>query len=261
MISKQLAIASLGYIIMFLWYIGYKISCLSLIIPFFISIILFLNTYILLKEKKLCISNCYFDKSSFFYRILNKQFITIMISIISAIILGFSLSIAIISFNIIDFIVFGLDLFLLVYLYNYFDNINILNEKIKYPILKNTVSWINSIVISILFIFIGIIQKPPSYLSNDWNVTVQKASMETASKCVYIDYPARISSEIAATKWQMMLNVTKQENNKYLNDILWVLFLIGNYLSIFAFSRFITEILYIFTKNFDNGEIKDDRKE
>lgn len=249
--NKKKAIAVLGYILILLWSIGYKLSCVFLIIPFFIGIILFLNTYVLLKEKKLCISNCYFNKNSFYYRFFNKRFVIIIASIVSATILTFSLSIAIIRFNIVDFIVFGLDIFLLLYLYNYFNNINILNENIKYPILKNTVSWINSIIISILFIFINIVQTPPSYLSNHLNVTIQKASMETASRCGYIDYPARISSEIAATKWWMMLNVTQKENNKYLNDLLWVLFLLGNYLSIFAFSRFITELIYIFTKNFN----------
>lgn len=255
MINKQIAVATLAYILLLLWSIGYKISCVSLIIPIFIGIILFINTYILLREKKLCISNCYFNKDTFFYRLFNKKFLIIIVSMISSIILTLSLSIAIIRFDIVDFIVFGLDTLLLVYLYNHFKNNNILNDKVKYPILKNTVSWLNSIIVSILFIFIGFFQTPPSYISNDLNTTIQKASIETASTCVYIDYPSRISAEIAATKWWMILNVTQKGNNEYFNQLLWVLFLIGNYLAIFAFSRFVTEILHIFTKKFEKEEI------
>jgi len=253
--NKQLAIAILGYILILLWSIGYRVSCISLIIPLFIGIVLFINTYVLSKEKKLCISNCYFKKDTFFYKFLNKKLIIIAVSIISSILLTFSLSIVIIRFNIIDFIIYGLDILLLVYLYNHFKNNNILNENVKYPILKNIVSWLNSIIMSILFIFIGLFQTPPSYISNDLPTTIQKASTETTSSCVYIDYPSRMSAEIAATKWWVMLNATQKSNNKYFNQLLWVLFLIGNYIAIFAFSRFITEMIHIFTKKFDREKI------
>lgn len=50
-----------------------------------------------------------------------------------------------------------------------------------------------------------------------------------------------------------MLKVTIQSDNMYLKYIMWVVYLMGNYLMLFAFARFITEILHI-TKDQINGK-------
>ena len=253
---KQLAVAIVSYMFILLWSKSYKISCFSLIIPFSIGIILFINTYVLLKERKICISSCYFKKDTFLYKLFNRKLLITIISIFSSAFLTLSLSIAAIRFDIIDIIIYGLDILLLVYLYNRFKKMNIFNENIKYPVLKNMISWLNSTIVAILYIFISLFQTPPSYISNDLLTTIQQSSIEVASNCPYIDYFSQIVAKIVAAKWWIMLYLTQKINNLYLNQLLWIIFLIGNYIAIFAFGRFITETVYIFTKKFDKEEIQ-----
>jgi hypothetical protein len=250
--NKQLAIIFLSLLVLMIWKTSYSLTCFSLIIPAMIVGILFFNSFQLQSEKKKCFANCYFNQNSIWYKLFTKRFLVFIISIILSLILTLSLSLAIIRADVIDIVVFLVDTILILYLYNRLKKNNSFNEKIKYPILKHTVSWINGALISILYIFITLNETPPSYLSNDLTKTIQQASIEVASNCKIIDYPSRLSAELSAEKWWLMINATiklkNQQNQKeeWLVKLLWVLFLVGNYLAFYAFSRYVTELLYQF---------------
>jgi len=251
-LTKQIAITSLSFLLLVLWYFIFKISCISMIIPLIISFVLFKISYEYANAKKICFANCYFKQNSFFYKILTKKIIILTLSILNGIILSLILTLNITTFNMIDFIVLLMDTILIIYLYNYFIENKSLNNNLKDPIVKNSVSFINSIIIAIVFLIINLNQTPPKYIQNDLNETVHKSSNQIYSTCKAIDSVTRLTNEIVAIKWWIMLKMSNNSNNQYyIKEILWIIYLFGNYLMIFAFSRYILEILSLLKKEFE----------
>jgi hypothetical protein len=71
--KEQLIIAYTSIIPLIIWKLNYKINCLSLIIPLLILIILFINTFNLKKNVKVCFANCYFNKKTKFYKFFTES--------------------------------------------------------------------------------------------------------------------------------------------------------------------------------------------
>jgi hypothetical protein len=161
------------------------------------------------------------------------------------------------NFASIDFFIFGADIVCIIFLYNHFFKSNSLNEDMKAPILKNIVAWINTIILLVVLLIINFLQTPPDYINNDLNQTIHIASNQVYSNCLSIDYILRISNEITAMKWWAMLNFTTfSTENYYIKEIAWLLFLLGNYLAIFSFSRYIVEIIHFIKEKTDESKIQ-----
>lgn len=247
--KQQIAIGLAGYALLVLWFFSYKLGCFALIFLLFVAGVIFKNTFDLIFAKRLCLANCYFQKDSIIYNLLTKTFSILLVSFFIGILLAASLLLNVANFTPIDFFIFALDVFVIIFLYNYFIENNSFNEKVKFPILKNIVAWINSIFLLIILLVISFFQTPPEYIQSDLSLTVQKASNQVFSACSYIDYVLRLINEITAMKWWGMLNFTTYSaDNYYIKEIVWLLFLLGNYLAVFGFSRYIVEIIY-FTKD------------
>jgi hypothetical protein len=238
-----------------LWKTSYKISCFSLIIPFLISIIFFFNTFSFKSKIKVCLANCYFNKKSFIYKLFTKKLFIFIFSFISSLILASSLSINIVFANSLEIIILALSIFFILFLHTLFEKENSLNEKIKPLIFNHYISIINAFLLIIVFLIINLYQTPPSYITNDFTETLKNATANISSNCFIIDFIIRLITEIKAFKWWIMINITINSHYKILNTILWVLFLIGNFISYYAFSRYILDILYLTTK--DKNATKD----
>jgi len=242
--KKQISIILLGFILLLFWYATFKLSCISIIIPFIIFIIIFKSTYELSVTKKRCLVNCYFKKESFLYKFFTKTFFIIILSFINSLILTTILVLNIVTFNFFDFIILFFDIFFILYLYNKFINNNSLNENINNPVTKRGVALINSFILIFVFLFFNIFQTPPSYINNDLVTTIHQVSNKIYSNCYFIDYIVSLSNEIVALKWWFMIKFSINFSNKYyLKEIIWIVYLLGNYLMVYAFSKYILEIL------------------
>lgn len=254
--NRQLAIATIAYLLLCIWSASYFLSCISLVIPLFVFTVIFKNSYILKKKIKICTAKCLFKESSWIYNLLTKKLIIIISSIFISLILTISLSLAIIHFTIFDFIIFGLDIIFLIVLYNKILSSQIINDNIKLPIVQNSASWINSIVFAFLLTIISFNQTPPEYIDINLENSVKKASVLTQSNCEVINYGSRIVSEVSATKWWFMLGYSNKIKNNYIKILVWFVFLFGNYLAIFAFSRYILGLIEFSTNLKGNNESK-----
>lgn len=252
MILKQIAISIIVFLLLLMWYLTYKVSCVSIIILLVIGFILSKTNYEYVNAKKICLANCYFKQNSFFFRLLTKKALIFIFSIISGTILSMILLLNIVVFNFIDFLILFLDIILIIYLYNSFSQNNSLKLKddIKEPIVKNSVAIVNSIVVSMIFVIINLYQIPPSYIQNDLFETTKLVSNQIYSNCLVIDTITRLSNEIISIKWWIMLNLTINSNSYFLKLFIWIIYLLGNYLMIFAFSRLNLELLDILKRWF-----------
>lgn len=252
--EKEIAVLTALFLLFIIWQKSYKITCISLIIPLSFIFIIFKSSYDLRIKTKKCFMKCYFREDSLFYKIFSGNVFIFTISLIIAFTLAISLSLAIIGFGKLDFIIYFIDGFFLILLFNLIKSNNSFNKEIKNTILKNTTSWINGFMLSIIFVFISFNQKPPSYLDNTLLKTINNASIEVKSKCKYIDFPVEIAKGVVAAKWWLMIKASKEINNLKIRILMWGIFLLGNYLSIFAFSRFLLEILDLTIYKGDENE-------
>jgi hypothetical protein len=240
--QKQLLFSFLGVIALLLWEKLYEYSCISLFFPLFAGIVIFKSTYEFVVAKRICLAKCYFEKNSLFYLFFTKKVFLFVFSLFSGIILSLSLFAALVNFNTTDFILFGGDVFVLVFLYNFLLKKRSLNKNVKYPITKNITSWINATIITFILLIIALYQTPPDYIQNDLFETIQLHSKESFSQCKYINPFIVLIKEAEAFKWWIMLKLSVLDINHYLKIFIWLFFLIGNYLFVFAFGRYILEI-------------------
>jgi len=248
MFFKQLASSIIGFVFLLSWYFLYKISCIFLVMPIFVGIVIFIANYQFASTKKICFANCYLKKDSWIYNLLTRKFFIFIVSLFNGVFLSTILMLNIVAFNMYDFFLLFADMILITLLYNRFSQIKFLADGIKEPAIKNVIAGLNSIILAILFVIIGLYQTPPEYIQNDLMETVHLASREVYSSCEVLDSLVRWINELVATKFWIILKLLLNTQNFYLKIILLGAYLFGNYLMMFAFSRYILEILSLLKK-------------
>ncbi len=242
MSKEELASALIGFIVLILWRYFYDISCFSVIFPLIVSFFIFISIYEFNKERRKCKADCYFKENSFFYRWLTRKKITFILSLLASFILTLVLVSNIISFTTADFFIFAGDISILYILYDILKRKNFLKEKVKSAILINTVSWINAIILSVLLFFITLYQTPPQYIRNDLLETVNQAAENYSSLCGFIDTYLFFIETVQAVKWWGILKFSLIDFGYRIKEIIWIIFLINNYLLAFAFGKYILKI-------------------
>ena len=246
--KQKLAISFIGFILLLLWLETSKYWCYSLAIPTIFLGLISYNSYMYAKAKKICLGKCYFNESSWIYFFWTRKGMIFILSFFVGLILTMSLVFASFQFTWIDEIIFFIDSFILVFLYSFLEKSKIFNTNVKVPIIKNITAWINSLVIVGILFTIALYQTPPEYLYIDLQSTLKMIDKERYSQCETIDMMAYASSVVIATKWWLLSKAEFMLDNEYLKKVLWFLQLLGNYMMLFAYSRFILELVDIFTK-------------
>ena len=123
------------------------------------------------------------------------------------------------------------------------------NEEVERPIIKNITAWLNSLLMVGVFFIVAYYQTPPDYLQTDFQSTLDIIQKQNYSRCERIDFVAYVSSGVIALKWWLLAKATFMLENQYFLKLLWIVQLLGNYMMLFAYSRFILEMIDLFTSN------------
>jgi len=257
-LKQKLAISFIGFILLLLWLETSKHWCFSLAIPAMFLGLISYNSYTYAKAKKICLGKCYFDENSWIYFFWTRKGVIFILSVFVGFVLTLSLVFASFQFTWIDKVIFFIDSFILVFLYSFLEKNKTFNFNVKVPIIKNITAWINSLVIVGILFTIALYQTPPEYLQIDFQSTLAFIDKERYSQCETIDMMAYVSSVVDTTKWWLLSKAEDMLDNEYLKKVLWFLRLLGNYMMIFAYSRFILELVDIFTKNATIKEIENE---
>jgi len=247
-IKQKLAISLLGFILLLLWLETSKHWCYSLAIPIFFLGLVSWNSYTYAKARKICLGKCYFDENSLIYFFWTRKVMVFLLSFFVGLLLTGSFVLASSQFTLVDILILFIDSFLLVLLHSLLEKNKTFNENIKAPIIKNITAWINSLFIVLLLFVVALYQTPPEYLQTDLESTLKMLEKDSYSQCMSIDMMAYVSSTLVATKWWLLSKATFILENEYLKKSLWFFQLLGNYMMAFAYSRFILELVDIFTR-------------
>jgi len=230
------------FIMLILWIFTYKHTCFSLIFPFLGLLLISKNNFELLKTKKICNANCYLNKNSFIYTLLTGRIFIFIFSLIISIVITMSLFIYAITFNIYDIIIAILSGISVIVLYNKYQNTKIFSEDVKNIFVKNIATFTNTLIFTTILVIININQTPPDFIDNNLLTTITNASKEVYSVCPFNQIITKVTMELEAIKWWIMLKFSINNHNEAIKIIVWLLFLISNYLVILGFSKLILEI-------------------
>jgi magnesium-transporting ATPase (P-type) len=246
--KQKLAISLVGFILFLFWLESSTQWCFSLAIPLFFLGLISWNSYSYAKVKKICLGRCFFDEKSLLYTLWTRKTVIFLLSVFLGLLLSISLIMASFQFTWIDKTILFFDSFLLVLLHTLLEKNSTFNSNVKRAIIKNITAWLNSLFIIILLFIIGLYQTPPEYLHTDLESTLGEIQKSRYSQCSTIDMMAYVSSIVVATKWWLLSKATFILENDFLKKLLWFFQLLGNYMVFFAYSRFILELVDIFTK-------------
>ncbi len=250
MTIKKFIVGLLGFFVLFLWKNIYAAGCFTLLIPLVIGGIITFNVREAFLKKRKCIVDCYFTEKTFPYRLLNGKLFFTLIAFIISMILTLALVLNVIIWDIKYFIILGIDLFLLYGLYFLFLKFfgTVLKDSIKYTVIKNFSTHINTLIVLVVLVIIQFYSAVPNYIKPSLQETVQTASQTVASQCQMTNTFAKLNIEKEAFIWYIMIVNSQKIDNKNLKWLAWIIFLFSGGLSIVGYSRYILQILDIFNQ-------------
>jgi len=247
--QKKFAVSLIGFIILLIWLQTSKYWCYSLVIPLLFLVLITKNSYTYAKAKKICLGKCYFNEKSLLYYFWTRKVYIFLVSLFVGTFLTTTLVMASTQFTFVDIALLFADTFLLVMIYILLEKNHTFNEEVERPIIKNITAWINSLLMVGVFFIVAYYQTPPEYLQTDFQSTLDIIQKQNYSRCERIDFVAYVSSGVIALKWWLLAKATFMLENQYFLKLLWIVQLLGNYMMLFAYSRFILEMIDLFTSN------------
>ncbi len=244
------------FLILLLWKSTYSYSCLSLIFP--VIIILVISSSFISKkmQERICHKNCYINDNSIFARFLISSIIVTIFYIIVSIFMTISIMHNVLEYSSQLWIYFLLHILSVIGLYKMF-----------FKMLQNTISkaflriyareiTINISSLILFIVYVSIIVKfsyIPEYVDDTFETTLQNATNSISSSCNYIDIILRIKTEIDASFWFMLNQGTEMLTEKYFIASVWLAFIFINGFAILGINRFIVQTVY-FLDDFLNNE-------
>ncbi len=244
----------LSTLILLIWYQGFRFSCLFGIIFIPIFGILLHQIYFFKISIKKCQLACYLQTSSFYYKLMNTSFIITLKSIAEALILTTALLLFLTTLTTLEITILFIDSFILFFLYQLFTTAKWFKESIKSYAIIFFSSHINALFLTLFFTWNSFYQTPPSYIHDSLIQTLQAAYNIHLSDCSAIDTMLSYIQLLQALKWWIILHILATEISSFLKVLLWILFITGNYLALFSFSRYTLYLTYLLERIADGKQ-------
>lgn len=244
---KTVASLILAFTALLVWKETYQYHCISLVIPAFVILIISLNARRWAIQRRSCFAKCYFCKSSIITRIYHGKVVVTILAFLASIISGAVLMLNIITWNLSAIVLLAADLVILLLLYWAIQKLlNKSLNKLSAPIfIKNVTSALNTVILLVSLTVIQFYSKMPNYLASGWKETITRASNQTNSYCPITNNLVKAQSVKEATGWWLILSTTAQSSNVSIKYIGWLIFLLSGSISLWAYSRYMTEVIYM----------------
>lgn len=232
---------------LFVWRNVYSAPCfLSLPIPLFVIVVVSMGLIEQAVTQRDCFANCYFKRRSIIYQFVRSRTVISTVSFLAAAAAGTALALDLITFTNGPLAFVALDSLFVCWLFLWLvrTTVGSVKDEMRYVLTK---SWVVSANVPLGVIALAIMQlysAPPDYLRPDLlGETVIGASGSVHSECRPIDFLAKLSVESDAIFWWLMINGSRLINNDNLRWVWWTTFLLGGGMSLWAYSRFLVQMV------------------
>ncbi len=244
---------SSAFIIMltlYLWKVLHIYNCSVLVFALFILLVI-ASSYIELKlQERQCFRECYFRKGSFLSKLFSSKLLIMIFYILVSVMMSITTVYVVIDFSIELWAYLLFHIFFVVLIYKALLKLFCKTITDRY-ILIFAREWsinISTVFLLLAFVYISLNTYEPSYLSDNLQDTISKASHSIGSQCPYIDTVLRIKIELDSTFWWLTDRATYFIKDEMLNSIVWVVFIIINSIALLGLNRFIAQIVHSVNK-------------
>lgn len=243
--NKVIAGLVLSVSLLLVWRSAYSYSCFVLLIPVIVSIII---TYGVAEDsikRRECISNCYFKEKSWLYGFYRSKIFQRLVAFVISLILSITLLAFIVTTSWTVTIIFVVDSIVIYLLYIRFDELfgNTINDNMRPTVIKKAVIGSNAFALIVILALIQYNGYVPSYVNASLNNTIHDASSTVFSQCNIVNVLVKGYVELESFGWWTIIAYSKMEDNSNLKIVVWMLFLLNGSLSVWAYSRYITQII------------------
>jgi len=234
-------------LVLFSWLESYDKYSLSLIFPLIILLFISYGLIEIRVQERRCIKRCYFKEKSIITRILSSKIFLTIFSIIISILMSISISYSVISFTLNWWLYLLLHSMVATFLYLYIIKITIslIKEPYNRIFAKEWSGYIMLLSIIPIFVYSTLNGYVPPYIETSLEQTIMNASISISSNCEITDYIFKISREIDAILWWLILNSTAHIEQFWLRGLIWIGFILYNSLVLFGINRLIVETIHI----------------
>ena len=249
--KKQLIFSILfPILVLFFIQVTYKYSCYFLIASIFMVFFIAYSFFQKRMREKNCFKNCYFKEDTFIAKIIISPYFTMIFYLFVSLIYTISIIYAVVSFEWYFYIFLGFFIAFVFVLYHklllWFSNI--VHEKHLEIFTKELTIKISSLFLFIVYIFLFIYSYEPSYLTTNLEESLKLATNSLSSNCQYLDYILRLKVELDTHFWFFTKQSSQILENQELKNIVWILFIVVNAISILGLNRFIVQIVSLSSK-------------
>lgn len=235
-----------------LWRLTYDKSCFSLVFVLLILGIVAYSYVSLKMHQRKCFANCYVNKKSCLFTMLNSPIMVSCFYFIFSIFTSVSIAYSVLDYN---WMMWGIVFFTIVVcvaVFGVFEKM--LKNTIKEDYLMLMSREASSLVGALFFIglscYVIYTNNMPGYLKPALIDTIKAASDSIYSICDYTDYFLKARKMLEGFAWWGMFKAESMGMNKGFMVAGWVVFIIYNALSGIAISRLISQIIYCLSKYF-----------
>jgi len=239
--TKQLIIGLIGYLVLLLWNIATKKSCLALIVIPIIVLILARSIYNNFYSKKVCLANCYFKKETQIYNFFRKKSLTIIYALFAGLFFTFILLIDFATMVEKELIIMLFDLVIIIFFYKYFLKNRSVNEDMRYNYISFIVPIVNATLLILLFEYLSFEASVPESIDNSLKETINKSLSFYNFSCSYLNEFYKIVTVYSAIKWWIMIKFSFSYDGD--KTLFWILFLFSRVVIFIIFTKYIITLL------------------
>jgi hypothetical protein len=227
------------------WRENYQYDCIMLAMPILVMSIITISIVQLKYRQRLCLANCYAQSNSILFYILTGRILVIIRAMFIAVILTIILMTQIALWRLEILMLLWLDGIVIYLIYKFVYNLlsGQVNLNMRNLIAKNWTITINSVLMLILLANIQFYTAIPAYLDESLTQTIINATNTINSECFYIQLFIQLTASYEASLWWLMVLGSQFVRYEVVLLSLWGLFLLGNGLALFAYSRYLISIL------------------
>ncbi len=235
------------------WRWTYNKFCFSLV---FVLLILGIVAYSYISLKmyqRKCFADCYVDKKSRLFTMLNSPIMVSCLYFIFSIFTSVSIAYSVLDYNWMMWGLVFLTIVVCAAVFGVSEKMlkNIIKEDYLMLMSREVSSLIGAFFFAVLSCYVIYTNNIPGYLKPSLTDTIKAASDSIYSSCDYTDYFLKAKKMLEGFAWWGMLKADSMGMNKgFMHAAGWVVFIIYNALSGIAISRLIAQIIYWLSKYF-----------
>ena len=237
-----LAVAT-GPLLLLSWSLFYSASCVVLVIPALMVVVLTLAARDQLRQRRRCTADCYFVQGSLLHRLVSSTKLVTLLSLAVSVGLTTVLLVSVPAWGLPVMALLTLDAVLIALLY--FGLFRAASGGLRvrgafrYLFARRWAVMVNLPLVLVALLWLQLQQPPPAWLdgSLDLEATLRAASESVGSRCPLVDTAVRLNSEKDAFAWWLTLKGTAELEDSRLRWAAWLLFLLSGTLALWAYSR------------------------